>query len=143
MSNAISGPGFLLQLGDAAGDGGTFATIAEVKDIDGPKQAMDIIDVTNQSSLAEEIITSLLRPGDVDFDVNFDPQAGTHDGTTGLLYLQNNKIKRGYRLQLQDPGNHYLAFDAYVVNFGVKAPVTGVLTGTVKLRVTGAVTMES
>lgn len=139
MSVAISGPGFLLQLGDAAGQGGSFTTVAEVKDITGPSVSLDVIDVTNQDSPGgyEEIIPSIRRAGDVDFDVNFNPTNGTHDGTTGLVYLANNKVKRGWRLQLQDTGNHYWGFDAYVVGFQTKAPVAGVLTGTTKLRITG------
>lgn len=139
MSEAISGPGFLLQLGSTAGQGGSFVTIAEVKDITGPGVSLDVIDVTNQDSAGgyEEVIPSIRRAGEVDFDVNFNPANGTHDGTTGLLYLANNKVKRGWRLQLQDTGSHYWAFDAYVVSFQTKAPVAGVLAGTTKLRVTG------
>jgi predicted secreted protein len=139
MSNAISGPGFLLQLGDSAGNGGSFTTVAEVKDITGPAVSLDVIDVTNQSSPGgyEEIIPSIRRAGAVDFEVNFDPGDGTHDGTTGLLYLANNKVKRGWRLQLQDTGNSYWSFDAYVVAFQTRAPVAGVLAGVIQLRITG------
>lgn len=139
MSNAISGPGFLLQASTTAGNLGVFTTVAEVKDITGPAVSLDVIDVTNQSSPGgyEEIIPSIRRAGDVDFDVNFDPQSGTHNGTTGLLYLANNKLKVGWRLQLQDPGAHYWSFDAYVVGFQTKAPVAGVLAATTKLRITG------
>lgn len=139
MSNAIAGPGFLLQASTTAGDAGAFTTVAEVKDITGPAVSVDIIEVTNQSSPGkyEEKIPSIRRAGDVDFDVNFDPQSGTHNGATGLLYLANNALKVGWRLQLQDPGNHYWSFDAYCVGFQTKAPVNGVLTGTTKLTITG------
>ena len=139
MSNAISGPGFLLQVSDVPGDAGTFTTVAEVKDITGPAVSLDVIDVTNQSSPGgyEEIIPSIRRAGEVDFEVNFDPLSGTHDGATGLLYLANNKVKVGWRLQLQDTGSHYWSFDGYVVGFQTKAPVAGVLSGTTKVRITG------
>jgi predicted secreted protein len=145
MTNAISGPGFLLQVGDSAGDAGTFVTVAEVKDITGPSVSLDVIDVTNQDSPGgyEEIIPSIRRAGEVDFDVNFDPGSATHDGTTGLVYLANNKVKRGWRLQLQDTAGTYWAFDAYVVGFQTKAPVAGVLTGTTKLRITGQPTLNT
>lgn len=139
MTEAISGPGFLLQLGSTAGDTGSFTTVAEVKDITGPAVSLDVIDVTNQDSPGgfEEIIPSIRRAGEVDFDVNFNPANGTHDGATGLLYLANNKIKRGWRLILQDLSDSYWYFDAYVVGFQTKAPVAGVLAATTKLRVTG------
>lgn len=143
MTVAISGPGFLLQLGSAAGDAGTFATVAEVKDISGPAVSLDVIDVTNQDSPGgfEEIIPSIRRAGDVDFDVNYDPTNATHDDTAGMMFLAKNKTKRGYRLQLQDTDDEYIKFDAYVVNFMIKAPVAGVLTATVKLRVTGQIAL--
>lgn len=139
MTNAISGPGFLLQLGAQAGNSGNFATIAEVKDISGPSITFDVHDATNQDSPGgfEEIIPGLAHGGEVDFDINFVPTSGSHDDTTGLIFLANGKIKRGYRLLLQDLGNHYWAFDAYVINFMNKAPVNGILTATTKLRITG------
>jgi hypothetical protein len=145
MSNAISGPGFLLQVGDSEGDTGSFTTIAEVKDITGPGVTLDVIDVTNQDSPGgyEEIIPSIRRAGEVDFDVNFDPASGTHDGATGLLYLANNKVKRGWRLQLNDTGGSYWSFDGYVVAFQTKSPVAGVLSGTTKIRVTGQPTIKT
>lgn len=139
MSEATSGPGFLLQLGAQSGNSGSFTTIAEVKDITGPAVSLDVIDVTNQSSpdQYEEIIPSIRRAGEVDFDVNFVPGDGTHDDTTGLMYVANNKVKRGYRLLLNDVDDSYLAFDAYCIGMSFKAPVAGVLAATVKLRVTG------
>lgn len=145
MTNAIGGPGFLLQLGDSEGDAGTFTTVAEVKDITGPQVSLDVIDVTNQDSPGgyEEIIPSIRRAGEVDFDVNFDPTSGTHDEITGLVYLANNKVKRGWRLQMQDSSNHYWSFDAYVVGLQMKAPVAGVLAATTKLRITGQPTIKT
>lgn len=137
MTNAIAGPGFLLQVGASAGQAGAFTTLAEVKDIDGPQIQFDVHDATNQDSpnRFEEIIPGLGRGGDVDFDVNFDPTSGTHDGATGLIYLANNKLLRGWRLLLLDAGDHYWGFDAYVINFRNRAPVNGILTGTTKLRI--------
>jgi len=139
MTVAIAGPGFLLQMGAQAGNSGSFTTVAEVKDITGPAVSVDIVDVTNQDSPGgfEEIIPTIRRAGEVDFDVNFNPTSGTHDGLTGLLYLANNKIKRGWRLLLQDSGDHYWYFDGYVTGFQTKAPVAGVLSGTTKIKITG------
>lgn len=139
MTNAIAGPGFLLQVNYQAGNDGNFTTLAEVKDISGPSVTFDVHDATNQDSPGgfEEIIPGLARGGDVDFDVNFDPASATHDGATGLLFLANNKLKRGWRLLLLDTLDSYWYFDAYVVNFMTRAPVNGILTGTTKLRITG------
>lgn len=143
MSEAVSGPGFLLQLGTAAGNAGTFTTIAEVKDISGPNVTLDVIDVTNQSSPNgfEEIIPSIRRGGETDFDVNFIPGHATQGSSAGLWYLARNKIKRGYRLLLETPGAHYLYWDAYVISIMPKAPVVGALTASIKLRATGEVSL--
>lgn len=145
MSQAVSGPGFLLQLGTAAGNGGSFTTIAEVKDINGPGVSLEVIDVTNQSSPGgfEEIIPSIRRGGETTFDVNFVPSDGTQNGTTGLWYLARNKIKRGYRLLLEDSVSSYLYWDAYVTMITPKAPVVGALTASITLRATGEVTMST
>ena len=139
MSEAISGPGFLLQVSQMAGNNGPFTTVAEVKDITGPGVTLDVLDVTNQDSPGgfEEIIPSIRRGGEVDFDVNFNPANATHDGHTGLLYLAKNKVKVGWRLQFNDVNDSYVAFDGYVTSFQWKAPVAGVLAATTKVRVTG------
>jgi predicted secreted protein len=145
VTNAIGGPGFLLQLGSVAGDGGTFTTLGEVKDITGPAVSLDVIDVTNQDSPGgyEEIIPSIRRAGEVTFDVNFNPADGTHDATTGLVFLANNKTKRGWRLWMQDEDDSYWAFDAYVTGLQMKAPVAGVLAATTTLRITGMPTIST
>lgn len=145
MSLAVSGPGFLLQLGAQVGNSGNFTTIAEVKDISGPGVTLDVIDVTNQSSPGgfEEIIPSIRRGGEVDFDVNFIPSGGTHNDTTGLWFVARTKAKRGYRLALQDTADTYMYWDGYCISIMPKAPVVGALTATVKLRVTGEVRMAT
>jgi hypothetical protein len=143
MTQAIGGPGFLLAVSTTAGDAGTFTTVAEVKDITGPAVSLDVIDVTNQDSPGgfEEIIPTIRRAGEVDFDVNFNPSNATHDGATGLLYLAKNKLKRGWRLHFNDDAGNYVGFDGYVVGFQWKAPVAGVLAATTKIRVTGQPTI--
>lgn len=138
-TTAYSGPGFKLQLGTTTGDTGSFTTIAGVKDISGPSIMFDVIDITNQDSADgfEEIMPSLAHGGEVDFDLIYDPANVTQGQVAGLIYLANNKIKRGYRVLLADVHNSYWKFDAYVVNVQYKGPVANVETLTVKLRITG------
>jgi predicted secreted protein len=139
MSEAIAGPGFLLQVGAGTADTGSFTTLAEVKDITGPAQTIDVLDVTNQDSPGgfEEIMPTIHRAGEVDFDVHFNPMNATHDDSTGLAYLMRNKLKRAWRLQLQDTGHHYWAFTGYVIGLQSKTPVAGVMTATTKIRISG------
>lgn len=142
MSNAKPGPGFILQVDD--GGGVSFTTIGEVKDITGPGISVDIFDVTNQSSPGgyEEIVPTIRRPGEVDFDVNFNAGDATHDGATGLVYLANNKVKRTYRLYVDAALTNYWLFQGYVTGLGGKLPVAGVSTVTVKIKITGQPTLN-
>lgn len=124
------------------GDGAApenFTTVAEVKDITGPAQSTDVQDVTNQSSPGgyEEIAPTIRRSGEVDFDVNFIPGDATHNATTGMIAALNNKTKKNWYLQLNNIGANYWSFAAYCIGFQTKAPVAGVLAGTVKLKITG------
>lgn len=141
---AYSGPGFKLQLGSTTGDAGSFTTVAGVKDISGPSINFDVIDITNQDSADgfEEIMPSLAHGGEVDFDCIYDPYNVTQGQAAGLIYLANNKIKRGYRVLLADLHNSYWSFDAYVVSVQYKGPVANVETLTIKLRITGKPTVK-
>jgi len=135
MSNAIPGPGFLLQVDDGTL---TFTTITEVKEVKALPLSVDTVDVTNQSSPGgyEEIVPTIRRSGETTFDVNFVPNDATHDSVTGLQYLLNNKLKRSYQLII--PGaSTKPRWTGYVVGFDITAPVAGVLSAAVKVKVTG------
>lgn len=140
MSNALPGPGYLLQVADATGGAGHYTTITEVKEIKALPLSVDTVDVTNQSSPGgyEEIVPTIRRSGETSFDVNFVPADPTHDSITGLQYLLNSKTKRGYQMLLPSPyvGN-VPQWTGYVVGFDITAPVAGVLSAAVKIKVTG------
>jgi hypothetical protein len=146
MSRA-SGPGFLLQVGDGGSPTEVFTTIAEVKDIRGPEVKRDVIDVTNQSSPNgfEEVIPSIRRTGNVTFDVNFNPTDPTLDQTTGLLADINSTspTPRNFRLLLNDEDDTMWSFAGYVVGFDQTAPVTGVLSASVTIKVSGPPVLEA
>lgn len=140
MSNAIPGPGFLLQV-DVSG---TYTTIAEVKDINGPEASVDVVDVTNQDSPDnfEEIIPTLKRGGSVTFDVNFVPDDATHDSTTGLLSYLNARSLESWQIILPDTGLS-VQFAGYVVKWGFKGPVANVAAASMEIRVSGPVTIDT
>ena len=136
MTDAVSGFGTLLQLGDGA-DPEVFTTIAEVKDITGPGLEADTIEVTNHSSPGawREYIAGLLDAGEVTFDVNYLPGDATHDATTGL---QANLLARSvdsYRLTW--PTADTVTFPAFVTGFETGAPVDDALSASVTLKVAG------
>jgi hypothetical protein len=140
MSNAIAGPGFLLQVDIT----GTYTTIAEVKDITGPETSVDVIDVTNQDSPDnfEEIIPTLKRGGTASFDVNFVPTDPTHDSTSGLLFYLNGRTKESWQIIIPGTGLS-VQFDGYVVKWGPKFPIANAATASIDIRVSGPVDIDT
>ena len=129
MSNAIAGPGFLLKANSV--------TVAEVKDINGPEMTVDVVDVTNQDSPDnfEEIIPTLKHGGTTSFDVNFVPGDATQSDMLGWL---NDRSLQAFTI---DVGTATVAFDGYVVKWGMKFPVANVAGASVDIRVSGPVTI--
>lgn len=138
MTEATAGPGFLLKMGDGAGPE-VFTTVAEVKDLRGPSVRVDTEDATHQSSpdSTEEIVPTIIRPGEVTFDCNFIPTSATHDQSTGFLYHLWAKTKKNWQLHLNNAAASYWAFAAYVIGFDGSLPVAGISTGSVTLKITG------
>jgi hypothetical protein len=142
VSNAIPGPGFLLQMDDGTGLAGHFTTITEVKEIKALPLSVDVTDVTNQSSPGgyEEVVPTIRRSGETTFDVNYQPYDATHNNTTGLQYYLNQKTKLTFQMIIpnQAGGAVMPYWTGYVTGFDIDAPVSGVLTASVKVKVTGA-----
>jgi len=134
MSNAIAGPGWLLK------HAGTL--VAEVKDINGPEQEAETDDVTNQSSPDhyQELITTLLKGGNVTFVCNYVPGDSSQTGLLTALQargVESFTIENGTGLG----ATATIAFDARVSKWGSKFPVSKAATLDITLAVTGPVTI--
>jgi hypothetical protein len=128
--------GTLIQIGD--GDTPeVFATIGELKDIEGLAVARETHDASVQTSDWMVSIPGLKRMENVTFGINFDPADGTHDHVSGLIKDVLDGTKRNFRIIFPDPGTTTYEFAAYVVNVTPSAPVDGVLTAEVTLLPTG------
>lgn len=136
-TSAVGSHGTYLQIGDGATPTEVFATIAEVKDISGPEMTLNMEDATSHSSGGwREEIPTLLEAGDVTFDVNFVNDATQAD----LKDAQTARTRLNFRIvfPLDTPLTN--AFSGYVTGFGYSAPVEGILTASVTIRVSGPVT---
>lgn len=135
MTNAVLAIGTLVQVQDPIAL--TWATISEVRTINGPDEANDEKDVTNHSSPggAHERVPTLGDPGQLGFTINFIPNDPTHDQNTGLIYQKRNKTRYSYRMVLPDPGHLTFTFPGFVKDFKMKEPVDDVITADVTLRV--------
>jgi predicted secreted protein len=139
----ISSFGTLLKIGDGATPTESFTTIAEVLDIGGPSLSLDTEEITNHSSAGgwEEVVASILRSGEVTFEINYDPAGGTHDASTGLIADMVARTLRNFQLIFPDSGNTTWSFGAYVTGFEPGAPVKGKLSASVTLKPSGQPTL--
>lgn len=141
MTDAFSSFGTFLKRGNG-GSPETFATIAEVGDIDGPDMSLDTEDATSHDSVNgwSEFIGTILNGGEVSFPINFVPSDPTHDVTTGIQQDMVNRTLRNFRLVYPDPGANGYAFSALVTGFKPTSPVKGKLSADIKLKISGPVT---
>jgi hypothetical protein len=141
VATPYSSTGTLLQMDD--GGGVTFTTIAQVQDIDGPAVSTDTEETTNHSSPGgfEEVIPTIKRSGEVTFPILYDPNDPTHDTTTGLYFVQNARAKRSFRMVYPTSPSRRWNFTGYITNLENHAPVAGLLTADVTIKVTGQPTL--
>lgn len=139
MSDAISSFGTLFKVGDGATPTETFATVAEVGDIDGPDMSLATEEVTNHGSVDgwDEFIGTILSGGEVGMPINYVPTEATHNMTTGLQADMINKTRRNFQLVFPDSSGYQFA--ALVTGFKSKAPVKGKLSADIKLKISGPV----
>ena len=141
MSGAISGYGTLLKM-SSGGTGGSYTTIAEVGDIAGPGFSVDTNDVTSHDSpgAMREFKPGLIDPGELSFTCWFQPEIATHDATTGLLKVMNDRAIRSWKIVFPNTGLTEATFDALITKLDVKEPVAGVISADVTLKISGEIT---
>lgn len=141
MTQAVSGPGWLLQ--HSARGAGSYTTLSEVRDINGPPQVLEKDEVTNQSSpdFFREWLATLIDGGEVTFTVNLIPGDATQDSVTGLLSWLHDRGLQDWQIVPPSPNAALLTnFSAYVTKWEPKFPVAKAATLDIILTVTGPVT---
>ena len=139
---AISSFGTLLKKGDG-GTSENFATIAEVLDIEGPELGLDTEESTSHDSAGgwEDLVGTILRSGEIGFEINYVPTNATQNAATGLIADMKNRTKRTVQLVFPNVSNTTWSFAALVTKFKPKAPVAGKLTADVTLKLSGQPTL--
>lgn len=136
-TSAVSSHGTLLKVGDGTPTTEVFATIGEVKDISGPSTTVNMEAVTSHDSNGwVEQIPTLKEAGEVSFDINY------HGGTTqtSLRTDMENRTLRNFQMVLPTDPEETLAFSGYVTSWEYGAPVDGILTASLSIKLTGPVT---
>jgi hypothetical protein len=116
--------------------------IAQVNNISGPGLSLDTEDVTthDQTTAWEELVGTILRSGEVSLDLVYDPLAATHKNAAGGL-IADLISRTEVTYSLVFPGSVTWTFNALVTGFEPGAPVAGALGASVKMKLTGALTL--
>ena len=83
-------------------------SIGRTRDLSGPSLSTNDIDITSNDSPEhfKEFIAGLIDPGELTFDIVFDPAVATHIGTgESLLVYLKDRLTRHWRLLLPIQGS--------------------------------------
>ena len=127
------------------GDGGapeTFSEITQAMDLEGPGTETDFEDTTTHTDAAAsnfKAYSPLMRDGgEVKTDVLWDPSLVSH---IGLDADQAASRLGNYRMVFPTSPVKTANFAGYVKDFSWKAPVKGMLTRSLVIKITGNVTI--
>jgi predicted secreted protein len=136
-TSARSSHGTLLKVGDGGTPTEVFSTIGEVKDISGPSMTLNTEDVTSHDSGGwKEEIPTLLEAGEISFDVNY-YKAATQ---VALRSAQMARTRLNFQMVVPLAPTETLSFSGFVTGFEYSAPVEGILTASITIKVSGPVT---
>lgn len=135
MSGEIAGPGFIVSTGT---DGLAYTKIARIRDVKGPEQTTDSVEVTNQDSPDnyKEWLPTLLDGGTTSFPMSLlDGDASQ----AALLASQHSRAVDYWQVQIGTTGKSFF-WQGFVTKFGFSGPVHDVALVDVEIKVTGPVT---
>lgn len=136
---AFAGPGFLLDYEDPDVPG-SFIHVLQCRDIDGPNETTDVIDITNQDSEGgfKEFLPTLQDGGTVTVEVVGDPAQATQ---RDVADLKHNRVRTRWRIRYpEDSGSTWVTvFPAIVTGWGFRYPYAGLFTRNLTLRVVGPI----
>ena len=131
-------PGLAARGTTLTGPGGA---IVNVVSISGPGISLDTVDVTAHDSTDgwEEVVPTILRSGEVTFDINYDPAAATHkNAANGLLAIMLARTSAAWTFG--GPMGAW-SFSGFVTGFAPSAPHDGKLSASVTIKPTGVITI--
>ncbi len=126
------------------GTSGAGTPYVNIMSISGPGITLDTEDVTSHDSTSawEEVVATILRSGEVSFEIAYDPATATHKNAgNGLLADLIARTATTFTLVFSDTATTEWAFSAFVTAFEPSMPVDGALTASVTLKPTGVVTL--
>ena len=126
---------------------GTFTTVAQVRNIDGPSLALDPLDVSandDDPRFYRDFIPGWHDPGEVTVELIWDPADATQgDFPEGLLGIYDVAEVHVFRFQTPPFGAPQTwVFSGIVTGYEPGAPFDEALTATVTIKLVGAPTLS-
>jgi hypothetical protein len=139
VTQAAIGYGVKFQRGDGASPE-VFSDIAEVKDVKFSGPTLGTVDATHSASpnSYKEFIPSLIDPGDMDVTLQFIPG---NSGQKNLIADLAAKTLRNFKVQW--PAGEVWAFAGFVTSFPTTGPIEGIMSASVKVKISGAITFPA
>lgn len=134
--SALESQGMVIQLSDDASPE-VYTTIGQINSITGPDGTAAEIDVTDLSSTAKEFKMGLADEGSVTLEGFFKPSDTQH---AALRTKRNTRVTGNFQIVFTDSPQTTWSFAAYVPTLSITAGVDAALTGSITLRITGAIT---
>lgn len=138
----IAAIGSSIARGDGAGPPEAFTPVAEVVSISGISLAQDVVDTTTLASANryEEAVSTVIRTGETELGLNFDPDAATHKQ---FITDMEGRALHNFRITFSDTAGTAWTIPAFVTGFviGDISP-EGKLEATATLKISGQPTFS-
>jgi predicted secreted protein len=134
--------GVVVQYGTTTGTA-TSQTLANVTNVSGLDSDVEEIDVTSHDSSGayREMVASFIDAGEVQIDLNFDPNAATHRATSpGIMWLRDQRLTVPWKVKFPGTPSHSVSFMGFVKSIPFDAPFDDKLSATATIRVSGSAT---
>lgn len=130
--------GTQLRMGTSTSTGATTLIIG-VHNMTGPGGDTEEIDVTAHDSTGSfrETLASFRDPGELNFDIRYDPAHASHNTATGIIGAWQDGVTRYWTMTLTDAASSVVEFFAWVKSFTMSSPFDGPLDASATLRLTG------
>jgi len=106
---------------------------AQILDVTPPGMSRESIDVTHQGTTGQKIFTpgDLYDPGELSFDIHFNPDTTPPVGSAAET------------ITIRYPSGSTWQFTGFCTGYAPSAPLEDKMTGTVTVKVTGAITIAT
>jgi hypothetical protein len=136
-NNAQPSNGVKFMVGDGATPTEAFAELAEVLDLEGPGFSRDTEETTSHGDSMKTYLGTVPDGGEVSFELNFDPNDTGHMGL--ISQIKGSGKPRNFQVVFPTTPLTTWGFAGIVTEFTPSAPVSGKLSASVTIKVSGDV----